>query len=142
MNKMSLNFIRVPIKIRSAGFVAASLVASGLFLSTSAAFGRDAKSHTVPISGAQSFVGKASGVSHPISKEATASHQQSYLVSPVQDAMISNMLLAFIYLVLPAGVALAIWRQEKRNRIQTMSLESQIEMLERIWKKSPQHPQH
>jgi len=134
--------MQVPIKIRSTGFVAASLVASGLVLSAPAALGQDIKPHTAPISGAQNFVGNASGVSRPIFKEPPATHEQSYLVSPVQDAMISNILLVFLYLVLPTGVVLAIWRQEKRNRIQRMSLESQIEMLERIWKKSPQHPQH
>jgi hypothetical protein len=68
--------------------------------------------------------------------------QKSYLISPTQDELISNVLLAFLFFVLPVGVAFAIWKQEKRDRARLLTLDARIEMLERIWKKSPQFPQH
>ncbi|MGA7934658.1 MAG: hypothetical protein WCA35_14025 [Kovacikia sp.] len=146
---MSLNHIQSPIKIGFAGWLAVCVAMSGAFLTPQAAFGQDLKTQPKleavkqpeTLSREQNFLGNSSPGGNLVPKPVNAS-QTSYLISPTQDELISNVLLAFLFLVLPAGVAFAVWMQERRDRDRTLTLNAQIQMLERIWKKSPQYPQH
>jgi hypothetical protein len=145
--KMSLNAISPSIKNGFVGLLAAC-VATGGVVFPQAAFGQNGTVHpletfkqTETSNGAQNFLGNTPESQPPLVKRSAVA-QKSYLVSPTQDELISNVFLAFLFFVLPAGVAFAIWKQEKRNRAQLLTLDARIEMLERIWKKSPQFPQH
>ncbi len=63
----------------------------------------------------------------------------SYIVSVAQDELISNALLIFLYLALPASFGLLIWQHDKRRQEQLARLIEQIATLERIWQRNPQH---
>ncbi|NUN67456.1 hypothetical protein HCU40_22800 (plasmid) [Pseudanabaena biceps] len=63
----------------------------------------------------------------------------SYIVSVAQDELISNALLIFLYLALPASFGLLIWQHDKRHKEQLAKLIEQIATLERIWHQDPQH---
>jgi hypothetical protein len=144
---MSLNSISPFIRNGFAGLLAACVAMGGAAF-PEAAFGQnitvrplEAVKQTETSNGAQNFLGNTPESQPPLVKQSAVA-QKSYLISPTQDELISNVLLAFLFFVLPVGVAFAIWKQEKRDRARLLTLDARIEMLERIWKKSPQFPQH
>lgn len=63
----------------------------------------------------------------------------SYIVSVAQDELISNALLIFLYLALPASFGLLIWQHDKRHKEQLAKFIEQIATLERIWNQDPQY---
>ncbi|MEG3850978.1 hypothetical protein QT971_28275 [Microcoleus sp. herbarium19] len=60
------------------------------------------------------------------------------LFDNAQQEIISQMLLGFIYFVLPAGVGLGIFVHGKYTQHRSATLNKQIEILEQVWKQTPQ----
>jgi hypothetical protein len=61
------------------------------------------------------------------------------LLSSAQLEFISNVLLGFLYLVLPVGLGLGIFLHDKYYAYRSNLLSTQMELLERLWKQSSQH---
>lgn len=61
------------------------------------------------------------------------------LLSSAQLEFISNILLGFLYFVLPAGLGLGIFLHDKYYAYRSHLLKAQIERLERLWQQNPQH---
>lgn len=55
------------------------------------------------------------------------------LITSAQLEFISNVLLGFLYFVLPTGIGLAIYMHDKYSSYRSAMLEKQIEILERLW---------
>lgn len=60
------------------------------------------------------------------------------LLSPSQQGLICNILLAIAY-SLPIGIGLGIFLHHRYVNYRSALLKKQVETLERIWQKSPQH---
>lgn len=61
------------------------------------------------------------------------------LLSPEIDEMLVNSLLWTIYLGLPLGIIVAVWRYDQRDRERMAKFIEQIAMLERIWQNPHAH---
>lgn len=59
------------------------------------------------------------------------------MISSAQLELISNVLLGFLYFVLPTGIGLAIFLHDKYSSYRSAILDKQIEILERLWMQSP-----
>ena len=62
----------------------------------------------------------------------------SQLFDNAQQEAISQILLGFIYFVLPVGVGLSIFLHDKCVQQRSATLNKQIEILEQVWKQTPQ----
>lgn len=60
------------------------------------------------------------------------------LLTPDQQGAIANILLGFIYLVLPSGLCLGIFLYNRYSTYRTAMLHKQVETLERLWNQSTQ----
>ncbi|HEY9626279.1 MAG TPA: hypothetical protein V6C84_03170 [Coleofasciculaceae cyanobacterium] len=81
----------------------------------------------------QTALAKASTDPEPSSVTRTA------LLSPEMDAMLANTLLWTIYLGLPLGIIVAVWRYDQRDRERMAKFIEQIATLERIWQNPHAH---
>jgi hypothetical protein len=58
-------------------------------------------------------------------------------LSSAQLELISNVLLGFLYFVLPIGIGLGIFLHDKYSSYRSAILDQQIMILERLWMQSP-----
>lgn len=61
----------------------------------------------------------------------------SQLFDNAQQEIISQILLGFIYFVLPVGVGLSIFVHDKCVQQRSATLNKQIDILEQVWKQTP-----
>lgn len=66
-----------------------------------------------------------------------AGNPGNVMISSAQLELISNVLLGFLYFVLPTGIGLAIFLHDKYSSYRSAILDKQIEILERLWMQSP-----
>lgn len=59
------------------------------------------------------------------------------ILSSAQLEFISNVLLGFLYFVLPTGIGLGIFLHDKYSSYRNAILDQQITILERLWTQSP-----
>lgn len=67
----------------------------------------------------------------PINSQAATSQ----LLNSEKMELLCNIILGSLYFVLPTGLGLAIFLQDKRTEL----LSAQIELLERLWHQNHQH---
>ncbi len=85
-------------------------------------------------------VAKKAGTAKTLKASTVAAVPQ--LISSTQLGFISNVLLGFLYFVLPVGLGLGIFLHDKYYAYRSNLVKEQIDLLERLWKQSPQNPQH
>jgi hypothetical protein len=82
----------------------------------------------------------APSVAHTVSSQAG---HVTVATSPLglnrtQMEQMANILLALIYLVLPIGFSVGLLLHDRHQAQRTATLEAQIELLEKLWHRSPQ----
>jgi hypothetical protein len=118
-----------------------ALLAAGLTLSSLVSISQVAVSAEAPNSPTPASIDTGREAFGPATAPETFAPSQtapSYLISPVQDEAISNALLMFLYLALPAGFGFALWQHDKRNQERLAKFTLQIVALERIWRQGSQ----
>lgn len=60
-------------------------------------------------------------------------------LTPAQQGTIANIILGFLYLVLPSGLCLGIFLYDKYCAYRAAVLHKQVEFLEKLWEQSTQH---
>ncbi|UBF23959.1 hypothetical protein K9N68_19685 [Kovacikia minuta CCNUW1] len=136
------------IKTGFLGLLAACMTTPNVLLTPQAAFGftsNPSKTETIRQTQALNEIQNSSSkplmAEQPAVKQVAKASEPSYLISPIKnESNVNAFILIFLCGVLPTGVVFLRWRRKQRDRPQT--LEAQIEMLERIWKKSPQYRRH
>ena len=73
------------------------------------------------------------------SSQRHASELHSFeLISAEQMERLSGVLLGLLYFVLPAGFGLGLFLHDRHQQYRAAMLEAQIQLLEKLWKQSPQ----
>jgi hypothetical protein len=72
------------------------------------------------------------------SASTTAAAATPHFLSPAQQESICNILLGTLYFVLPVGLGLAIFLNDRYSNYRSALLHQQIQLLERLWHQNPQ----
>ncbi len=124
----------------TAGLIASGLVAiaPSLAVAQTIPSPKGEVEHLTCVKDAQGLMCKADNFDKAVPQESAATNPASttsQLVSSEQLGQFSNVLLGWLYFVLPAGLGLAVFLHDKHSQ----RLTEQVELLEKLWSKNPQH---